>query len=400
MLRFKVLWIRLRQLSRHTVYVRFRLLPRNARLQVPEGLEQSCRIRPVGQRIPANHFLLHNRKKNIWRNKHDRPAKIRRRYADHREGMLVDAHNPPDDAAVVLEPRVPIPVAQHQIWRTPRSMLVRHCVQAAQVWMYIQNREVIPRSRESSGCFGVVARIDGRAQSKVERRQILKAVVPVAQVQVARIRLKSHIGAILRPIQALRVRHIQRVEHKRIQNSKHYSVRPNRQCQRHDSCKCESLRLAQNPERKLYVLKERLHEMPADGFIAFLFISFASAKLYAGPSFGFCPAHSIAFQIVRPVLNMRAKLLVHVCTHFGALEDSSDANAKRIEDLHISSTRANVRSNWPNRARAPTLRAKEPTDSRAVPAAPASTWQSAPAEPLPEPHRPRRGDRAAWPDTR
>ena len=137
-------------------------------------------------------------------------------------------------------------------------------------------------------------------------------MVPIAQIDVARIRLKCYVRAIFGSIETLRVGHVERVQHQRIQHAEHHRVRANRQRQRHHCSKRKSLRLAQNPQRKLHILHERLHEVPAERRVALFFVVLAAPKLDPSAPFRLQTRQPIALQIVGSTFDVQMNLFVHL----------------------------------------------------------------------------------------
>ncbi len=69
----------------------------------------------------------------------------------------------------------------------------------------------------------------------------------------------------------------------------------------------------------------------------FLFIFFAAAKLDARSALCLGSIHAGALQIVGAVCNVRAQFLLKFSVDPVTLEQSGDAEAKRVEEVHISS---------------------------------------------------------------
>ena len=68
-----------------------------------------------------------------------------------------------------------------------------------------------------------------------------------------------------------------------------------------------------------------------------LFVLLAAAELDARAPLCLGASHAGTLQIVGAVLDVRAKFLLHLGVASGTLKQSGDAEAKRIEEFHISS---------------------------------------------------------------
>ena len=182
--------------------------------------------------------------------KHQSAAKPGWRYADHGEGMLVDAHDSSDDAAIVLKARVPIGVSQNDIGRAAGPVFVGLGVEPAQIRLQIERRKVVPCRRKGVGGFGIVARIQNQAEVHVECGQILEALVAIAQINIAGVGLERGIGAVLRAIEILGVGDIDGVEQERVHHAEDDGVGGDSQRERDDRGEGEATGLAENAQRQ------------------------------------------------------------------------------------------------------------------------------------------------------
>ena len=99
----------------------------------------------------------------------------------------------------------------------------------------------------------------------------------------------------------------------------------------------ESGRLAQDAKAVAHIAYEGLDEIAARRFVALLFEALISAELDARATFSFRARQTGALEIISPMLDMGAKLLVHLGVHLGTLKKIGDAKTKRIEEFHTSS---------------------------------------------------------------
>ena len=94
--------------------------------------------------------------------------------------------------------------------------------------------------------------------------------------------------------------------------------------------------------RNTRMLKRRscrndLNERSARRFVALLFEALIAAELDAGAALGLGARKPGALEVVSTMLEMGAKFLVHLGVHLRTLEESGDAEAKRVEEFHTSS---------------------------------------------------------------
>ena len=85
---------------------------------------------------------------------------------------------------------------------------------------------------------------------------------------------------------------------------------------------------------------KNVDKIPASGFVAFLFESRMAAELDVRAALCLGTIHAGTFQIVRAMLDVRAKFLFHLGVDLRTLEQSGDAEANPVEEFHSSSGRA------------------------------------------------------------
>src|SRR5450631_2467047 len=92
-------------------------------------------------------------------------------------------------------------------------------------------------------------------------------------------------GPALDCVQALRLRHIQRAQDKRVQYPKNHGVRTDCQRERHNGDEGESWRLAQFAKAETQVVDQNLKEVTSSRFVAFLFHALIAAEFDARAAF-------------------------------------------------------------------------------------------------------------------
>ncbi len=97
---------------------------------------------------------------------------------------------------------------------------------------------------------------------------------------------------------------------------------------------------AQHADSEPHILHQRFKEMTTHGLVAFLFESLTGSKLDASLSLCLSAVNAGAFQIVCPILDVRAKLLFHIFGNLGTMKESGGKGAKVGGEIHISSGRA------------------------------------------------------------
>src|SRR5580700_716106 len=137
--------------------------------------------------------------------------------------------------------------------------------------------------------------------------------------------------------EALRVRYIQRAQNQRIQYAKNHGVGANGHGKGHNGNGGEAGRLAQHAESEAHILYERFHECSTCRFAGFLLIADVTTELDTRTTLGFGARKTGALEIVSTMLNVGAKLLLHLGIHLRTLEESGDAEAKRVQEFHTSS---------------------------------------------------------------
>ena len=109
------------------------LCPADARLQMPDDLEEPASAAFVQITVTVKLFLVDQRQKEIRMEKHQSPVKFRRRHAEDREGMFVHLHYAPDYTGIIFKMRVPVRIAEHQVRCTVRTMLIGLVKEATEI---------------------------------------------------------------------------------------------------------------------------------------------------------------------------------------------------------------------------------------------------------------------------
>jgi hypothetical protein len=112
------------------------------------------------------------------------------------------------------------------------------------------------------------------------------------------------IAAALDSVEAFRMRHIQRAQYRRIQDTKNYGVCANRQSQRQNGDDRESGRLAQNSKAEAQILYQNFDKIAAERFAAFFFDPLMAAELDARAAFRLCAIQTGTFQVIGAVLDV------------------------------------------------------------------------------------------------
>src|SRR5450631_600317 len=105
-------------------------------------------------------------------------------------------------------------------------------------------------------------------------------------------------GPALDCVQALRLRHIQRAQDKRVQYPKNHGVRTDCQRERHNGDEGESWRLAQFAKAETQVVDQNLKEVTSSRFVTLLFDALISAELDARATLGFRTTKTRALEII------------------------------------------------------------------------------------------------------
>ena len=133
------------------------------------------------------------------------------------------------------------------------------------------------------------------------------------------------------------MRHVQRAQDQGIQYTKNQGVRADSQRQRQNGGNGEPGRLAQQSQAETQILHQRLKEIAAERFVAFLSKTRVSPELDAGAPFCLAAIYARALQIVGAVLDVRAKLLLHLLGDLDGMKKFSANRAKIGQDFHSSS---------------------------------------------------------------
>ena len=126
---------------------------------------------------------------------------------------------------------------------------------------------------------------------------------------------------------------VKRAQDERVHQAEDDGVGADGQRQSYDRGDGEARGFAQDTQREPHVLKECLHEMPAEGILALFLIPFACAELDAGAAFGFCARQAFAFEIVGAVGDVGGKLRFDVGGRRAAGRFGNQS-AELSEDVH------------------------------------------------------------------
>ena len=198
--------------------------------------------------------------------------------------------------------RVPVVIAQHNVWRAVRPMLIRSVIKMPQKWLQAQRVKVVPTGLLNPNLGWIaLARIQPHFVGR-KRHHAVKAAIAVAQIDVVRVRLvrRSLIG-MLQLVKAVGMRYVQRPQQKRIQHAEHHRIGGDGQGQRQHRGRQKPRRLAQRPHAHAHILPQGLHEMPALRRVHLLLVLLAAAKLNPRPPLGLGPTHTLTLQVVGAV---------------------------------------------------------------------------------------------------
>jgi hypothetical protein len=160
-------------------------------------------------------------------------AKRRRGHANDRELVLVDLDRLPHNTGIALKMAMPVRVTQHHVGSAVRAVLIGSVKKTPELRLnahrveVVAAREVRPRSR------WIPAGIHAHGAHDVVRDHALERPIPVAQIHIIGIRLRRVLQT-LNHVEILRIRHIDRPQHQRVQHAEHHRVRANPQRQRQD----------------------------------------------------------------------------------------------------------------------------------------------------------------------
>ena len=88
----------------------------------------------VVQAVPPFYLLLvHHRHKEIGRDEHESPAKVRRRHAEDGKRMFVHLNDAAHHATIIVKMAVPIRVAEHDIRSAVGAMLIGGVEETAEI---------------------------------------------------------------------------------------------------------------------------------------------------------------------------------------------------------------------------------------------------------------------------
>ena len=144
------------------------------------------------QRIPVEKLgRIDEGNPQIGREEKFSAAEVRRRNAYDREGVLIDLYGAAHSGAVTVEVTVPEGVAQNDLRHAVLSMFFGSMDEPAKIGLNAERIEVIAAHHVGPDHGWVsAAGIEPDAARDVIRNQRIEAVVPVAQVEVIRIRLR------------------------------------------------------------------------------------------------------------------------------------------------------------------------------------------------------------------
>src|SRR2546421_9552106 len=180
--------------------------------------------------------------------------------------MLVQLNNTAHHATIILKMAMPIRVREYDIRSAVRAMLIGAVEEMANIRLNLQCVEVVPAHYIDPGARWIFASVQP-CQSDVISCQTVEAAVAIAQIEIVWIRLSPGlIPTALDSVEALRLRHIQRAQYKRIHYTENHGVCANSQCQRENRNHCESGRLAQNTKAEAHILYKSLDEIAAERF--------------------------------------------------------------------------------------------------------------------------------------
>src|SRR6266566_4138950 len=207
---------------------------------------------------------------------------LRRGYTHDGEGMLIELNRSSHYARIILKTGVPIPIAEHDIWSTVGTMLIGGVEDAAKVRLNAQYVEVVAAHFIEPDSGWIFAGVQPRLTA-VTRCQAIEAVVAIAQIKIVEIGLvRRSFVSMLDYVEALRIRHMQRVQDQRVQHTKNHRVCADGHCQRHDGHNSKAWRFAQQTESEAQVANQVLDELQSSLGSIVLFHRLHSAELQHG----------------------------------------------------------------------------------------------------------------------
>ena len=192
-----------------------------------------------------------------------RAMERRRGHADHRERLLVQPHGRPDHARIATERAPPQSVAQDDVRRRVRAALVRRVEEPSDLRLNPQHVEVVAGDGDAAEPRPRVAAAQARFRVRPEPDHVAEAGVSLAQVLEGGIRRRQVASAHARPVpnlvQALRVAHLERPQHDRVEHSEHEAVGPDRQREGEHGYKRERGGLPEAAERVASLQQQIVH---------------------------------------------------------------------------------------------------------------------------------------------
>ena len=225
--------------------------------------------------------------------------------------MFVELEGASNNAAIVLETAVPVGVAEHEIGRAVGATFVGCMKKSPKKWLQLEHIEKVSGRRITISLECFLARVQAD-KGEIERRQILKAAISVAKIDVVRIRLKAGVDAVLRSPKALALWHIQRTQDECIHDPENDCVGANRQRQCDYRDESKSGRLSKHPECQAQVLHKNVEEMSAHRLVTFLFVLFLDAEFDTRSAFSLRARQASTLQILGAQFDVRTDFLLHL----------------------------------------------------------------------------------------
>ena len=176
----------------------------------------------------AHFFLIDNRQEEIGRDEKQGSLEPGWRYADDCVWMLVDLNGAAHCGSITLETGVPIRVCEHDVGHAVRPVLIGGMEESAEIRMNAQHVEVVSRRCKAVRRKHILACIQAHAEGEIKGRKLFKAAVAIAQIQIVWIRLPCGVVAVLRSVQGLRLRDIERAQDQSIHQAKDDGIGANR----------------------------------------------------------------------------------------------------------------------------------------------------------------------------
>ena len=157
-----VLGIRLLEKGADRVQVGNGLRRRHARFQVSDHLEQPVRAPRVQPARARDLFFVDDRHERLGTEEHHRPVEVRRCDPKNRIRMFVEPDHASHHSGIVLKVGVPVRVAEHQVRRAVRTVLVGGVKEAAQIRLNVQRVEVVSGDEIEPHARRIVAGVEAR----------------------------------------------------------------------------------------------------------------------------------------------------------------------------------------------------------------------------------------------